>query len=61
MVAHAARLQTPWGVRPGGLRGLCTVSLPVAAIICMVARGLGLAFVLGLALRLGTGLVWRAR
>jgi hypothetical protein len=37
------------------------VSLPVAAIICMVARGLGLAFVLGLALRLGTGLVWRAR
>ena len=58
MVAHAARLRAPWGlVRPCRLSGLCAVSLPLAAIVIVLALRCGLALRLGLATRLGLAFV----
>ena len=58
VVAHAARVRAPLGlVSPGGLRGLCAVSLPLAAIVVVLTMGRGLALRLWLAMRLGLAFV----
>ena len=58
VVAHTARLRVPCGlVSPGGLRGLCAVSLPPAAIVVVLALGRGLALRLRLVMLLGLALM----
>lgn len=44
-------------VRPCRLRGLCAVSLPLAAIVVVLALWRGLTMLLGMTLRLGLALM----